>query len=139
MMEATKANPYLSESGSDAVLTSVEKDSLASRYYSTVRIRHLWQIAIEQTLDLWLKNPDALEDDGIDAPDATTIRLAFDYAETLRDRGLLPPTCIVPDGSGGIVFERRQGNESEVVHIWDDGSVEFQQFDGAKLVCREPF
>ncbi len=48
------------------------------------------------------------------------------------------PDSIVPDPNGGIVFERREGKVSEVLHVWDDGSAEYMRFRGTQLVERQP-
>jgi hypothetical protein len=59
-------------------------------------------------------------------------------AEKFRDEGLPVPDRIVPDPNGGIVFERREGDVSEVIHVWDNGSVEYIRFHGTQLAERQP-
>lgn len=96
-----------------------------------------WQRLIDKLLE-WLRDPAQLEDDGIDAPTATILRLSLDLAERYRDARLAAPDSIVPDPNGGIVFERRERNVSEVLHVWDDGSAEYMRFHGTQLVERQP-
>lgn len=103
------------------------------------RIRDSWQKLIDHKLLDWLRDPSQLEDDGIDAPSETIIRLSLDLAEDCRDQGLPVPDSIVPDPNGGVVFERREGNESEVLHVWDDKTVEYMRFHGTRLVERWPY
>lgn len=100
--------------------------------------RDAWQRLIDGKLLAWLRDPGQLEDDGIDAPTATIVRLSLDWAEQWRDEGLPAPNSIVPDPNGGIVFERREGNVSEALHVWDDGSAEYMRFRGTQLVERLP-
>lgn len=103
------------------------------------RIRELWQRVIDKTLTMWLRDPSELEDDGIDAPSGAIVRLSLDLADSCMESDLAAPDRIVPDPNGGIVFERREGNVSEVLHVWDDGSVEYMKFDGAQMIDRGPF
>ncbi len=100
--------------------------------------REAWQRLIDRKLLEWLHDPNQLEDEGIDAPTATIIRLSLDLAERFREEALPAPDSIVPDPNGGVVFERREDEVSEVLHIWDDGSVEYMRFRGTQLVERQP-
>jgi len=100
--------------------------------------RAAWQQVIDRTLMAWLHDSSQLDDEGIEPPKGTLIRLSMDLAENCRDEGLPPPDSVVPDPNGGIVFERREGDVSEVFHIWDDGTVEYMRFEGARLVERNP-
>lgn len=95
-----------------------------------------WQKLIDERLLKWLADPSQLEDEGIEAPDGTILRLAIDLAEKYRDDKLPPPDSLVPDPDGGIVFELQHDDISEVIHIWDDGQVEYQRFEGSKLAAR---
>lgn len=99
--------------------------------------RQAWQRLIDATLMAWSRNPAQLEDDGIDPPKPELIKVAIDLAEKYRDEGSFPPPdTIVPDPNGGIVFERRESNVSEVLHVWEGGTVEYMLFEDARLVER---
>ena len=100
--------------------------------------REAWQRLIDAKLLQWLRDPSQLEDDGTDAPTPTIVRLSLDLAERFREEGLPAPDSIVPDPNGGIVFERREGDVSEVLHVWDDGLAEYMRFHGTQLAERQP-
>jgi hypothetical protein len=98
--------------------------------------RERWQDAIDHKLIEWSRAPSPLEDVGVDPPTKETIQRAIRLAETFRDEGFPAPESVVPDPNGGIVFERREGEVAEVCHLWDDGTTEYQRFEGARLVER---
>lgn len=138
-MLKTKPNPLMLPPVDTSITTRVHVESLTSRDYETEkRRREAWQRFIDLTLLDWLRDPSQLEDEGIDAPSATIIRLSLDLAEKYRDQGLPAPDSVVADPNGGIVFERREGDVSEVFHVWDDGSVEYMRFHGTRLSERLP-
>ena len=98
--------------------------------------RERWQDVIDRKLIEWGRSPSPIEDMGVDPPTKETIQRAIRLAETLRDEGVPAPESVVPDPNGGIVFERREGNLAEVYHFWDDGTIEYQRFEGTRLVER---
>jgi len=76
------------------------------------RQRQQWQKCIEQ-LTSWKHDPGQLDEEGTVTPSQATIRLALDLADSMCKRGLIPPTRIVPDADGGIVFERQKKDAFE--------------------------
>jgi hypothetical protein len=138
-MQMTKPRAYVSAALIRTFQTGIDADAPLSRARSCdVNARVLWQHVIDQTLMAWLRDPSQLDDDGIDPPNGTIIRLSMDLAENFRDRGLPAPDSVVPDPNGGIVFQRREGNVSEEFHVWEDASVEYLRFEGTQLVERHP-
>ena len=101
--------------------------------------RNDWQVLIDDSLRSWLRDPSKLEDCDVEAPSDSIIRLAIRVALVFRDQVGLPPCNIVPDASGGIVFEWRSSTNSESLHIWDDGSIEFFRFRDSRLIERRAF
>lgn len=100
------------------------------------RNRTIWQDLIDNTLIEWGRDPRQLGDEDVDPPTKEIIRLATTLAQTWRDQNLAPPNNVVSDPNGGIVFERRQGDVTEVFHLWDNGLLEYQQFLGTELTLR---
>lgn len=97
-----------------------------------------WNQLIRSTLLQWAHDPSQVTDDGSDAPNAAVIQKAINLARRWSESDTAPPDRIVPDPNGGIVFERKEGSTSEVIHIWDDGDIEYLRFDGTNLVERRP-
>jgi len=103
---------------------------------------HSWQEAwneiIEVRLREWERDPCLLEDEGIEAPTALTIQRAIQIAQASQRVGMSPPDSVVPDANGGIVFEKKHGDIAEVIHVWEDGNIEYRRFRGTRLVERFP-
>ncbi len=95
-----------------------------------------WDL-IDQKLIEWECDPSQLSDEGVEPPSGETILTAIEWAKHFRKDGKPSPDSVVPDANGGIVFERREKGVSEVLHVWDDGSVEYQRFHGTRLVERQ--
>lgn len=95
-----------------------------------------WRQIIEQKLLVWSRDPQQLRDEGIEAPSLQILRTAIRLSVVLRDDGYPPPDSVVPDANGGIVFEYGNGEESEAIHVWDDGTIEWFGFRGTKITRR---
>ena len=100
--------------------------------------RDSWQDIIDRRLIEWGLDPSQLEEDGLEAPSKFTISLAIGLATAMRDTNSDPPSRVVPDAHGGIVFERDRGSVFESVHVFPDGKVEFAHFKDRRLVHRSP-
>ncbi len=98
--------------------------------------REAWDQVIDHKLIAWGSDPSQLEDEGIDPPTREIIYQAIRLAQEYRDAKCPAPDSIVPDPNGGIVFERREKDVSEVLHIWEDGTTEYLFFRGTRLVER---
>jgi hypothetical protein len=97
--------------------------------------RAAWQRAIEKLTE-WARNPKELEDDGLAPPSAEIVQRAIAFAQAAQQAGYPPPTSVVPDPNGGIIFERTQDNQTEEYHFWDDGTIDYCRFEGTRLVER---
>lgn len=135
MLDTIEQRPLISPPVRTAVATSADR-VLPATGDTTTQWRESWQHFIDTKLLEWLREPEQLADEGVDAPSPRIVRLATDYAEKFRDEGCPPPASIVPDANGGVVFERRQNGDSEVVHFWDDGIIELLLFCGSRLIWR---
>ena len=96
-----------------------------------------WENVIDCQLTKWANDPCQLENDGIEAPSQEIISLACRVALMMRDEGMPPPLRVVPNGDGGITFEREAGLLFETIEIEEDGSVERITFVDSKLASRE--
>ncbi len=99
--------------------------------------REGWQKSIDQLL-FWWSNPEYLADEDFDAPDKIVLDLAMRISREFGDSGYPAPDSVVPDANGGIVFERRERDITEVFHIWSDGDAEYLIFHGPRLIERGP-
>lgn len=97
-----------------------------------------WQAVIDHQLVEWGRDSSQLEDEGIVAPTAEIIGLACRLAALYRDTGMVAPTRVVPDGEGGIVFERRDGSAFQTIEIRADHTIEWCYFVNSRLVDRRP-
>jgi hypothetical protein len=100
--------------------------------------RAAWERVIDQKLNDWASDPDQLADDGILPPSPQSIAMASQIARLMRARGFAPPTSVVPDGDGGISFERAHGRIFEKIEI-EGSSIEYLLFEDCRLCHRGPF
>jgi hypothetical protein len=119
---------------SPEIRPAVRTGSVSSEQDSSIDYAERWKAIIDNQLIEWGWNQDLFDDDDIEPPSSSVVQIAIEFA--VCNSKLIPPDRVAPDGQGGIVFERREGDTSEVVHVWDDGSVEYQQFVGTSLVER---
>ena len=137
-MPATEASPFISRALANAVSTNVDTESPITRDYGRAdEAREKWQRLIDYTLLEWLIDPSQVDDEGIEPPTYDTICQAINLAQAFRNADMMPPDSVVPDPNGGIVFERREQDVCEVLHVWDDGTVEYRVFQGARLAARQ--
>ncbi len=119
-------------------LADDELPKVADRRTGAEAPRAVWRSMIEETLNAWQRNPGDFDDDGIRPPSPGIIELALRLASRLCERGSPPPTGIVPNGSGGITFERHHGSSLETFRVLADRSIELLVFDDCRLVSRRP-
>ena len=98
--------------------------------------RRGWDGFIDRCLVEWGRDPSALADEGLIPPSLKAINLACDIAMVFKDQGLAPPTRVVPDGEGGVSFERVDGNLFVSLNVYADQTVELLAFDDCRLCTR---
>ncbi|HEV3136350.1 MAG TPA: hypothetical protein VGZ26_00575 [Pirellulales bacterium] len=116
--------------------TSAGRDTSAvlQEEAQSIKTSDAWQHLIDYQLIEWGRNPRDLEDDGLKAPTSAAIEQAIEISARFSALSLPAPTAVVPDGIGGIVFERREGASATTLRVSSTGSVEFVEFrDGALL------
>ena len=112
-------------------------DALASPPKPREKDRAGWQRIIDIHLIEWGRNPALFDPDEIVPPSAFIIDAACRVAMRLRDLGAACPLRVVPDGDGGIAFERRGDESFESLEITSDGRVELITFHKSKVVRRQ--
>jgi hypothetical protein len=100
--------------------------------------RKRWDEIIDRVLIEWGKDATGLADpdEGILAPTPQSIRTANRLAIWMRDHQLPPPGSVVPDGEGGVSFERSANNEFQSLDVHADCSIEMLTFRDCHLIAR---
>lgn len=124
-MSVFEASGTLSRELIDAVTTAgASEQSLASSEAN----REGWQRLIDDYLIEWGRDPSQLADEDLIPPSEDMIRYASRIAIALRNAGWPPPLRVVPDGEGGITFERRTGDVFESLEILANETIELSTF-----------
>ncbi|MBN1345416.1 MAG: hypothetical protein JXQ73_22170 [Phycisphaerae bacterium] len=99
--------------------------------------RDEWQQLIDTKLVEWGRNPRQLEEDDLVAPSVDSVEVACQVAMYFRDDGAPSPDWVVPNGDGGIVFERSLGTLTKTLEVLQDGSIESIDYRDSKIIRRE--
>lgn len=96
--------------------------------------------ALLATLRQWQQDApdDEYHADGV-VPNLDTISRARNTLATMQESKIAPPTWVVQDGRGGIVFETVKGAKLTKVHIRRNGPVEGRMFWNNRLMKRCEF
>ena len=135
-MSTAELTPLVSSLPGKTVRTGADTESPMSRDDTgDDNVVERWQTLIDRMID-WGWNQGEFEDEGIEPPNREVVRLAILLAQRFKEERFRPPDSVVPDPNGGIVFELRENGDCEVWHVWDDGVIEYQRFQGTHLVER---
>ena len=97
-----------------------------------------WGKVIDDQLIEWGNHPEEFVEEGLIPPSPVTIQFAYEQVlKPFRDNGLVPPSNVVPDANGGIVFELRNNDSFESIRVQADGHIEYCRFCGGRLVERQ--
>jgi hypothetical protein len=82
------------------------------------------------------------DDDDFKFPTRAALMSAIQFVSLMADPNdpcpPPPPTRVLPDGDGGIVFEYRSSNSSESVEIDSYGNSELISIEDKKVIRRVP-
>ncbi len=112
-------------------------DALLQPTTQTQEWKDEWQKVIDDKLIDWGGDSKAVEEEDLIPPTEAAVHLAGRIAITLRDDASLPPKRVVPDGDGGIVFERWEGPRSISIEISNDGTAEIVYIRAGQVEARE--
>lgn len=98
--------------------------------------RTAWGQVYNGKLIEWGLHPEALLDEEFEPPSSEVIALAANLVRTLRDAGCPAPTRVVPDGEGGVSFERDDGRVFEEIDVLEDRTIDMLVFLDGRLVDR---
>lgn len=100
-----------------------------------------WQKVIDSHLRNWWHGIPGLEDEGLVSPTPNVIRAAINIARSLLEQALDPPSRVLPNGEGGIIFERydRRGQDQiyETIEIFENLEIELSLYRNSRLISRE--
>lgn len=102
------------------------------------RMTSTWQQIIDGPLTEWAKHPGEIDADDVVWPTEAAVEKATAIAILCRDtQRWPPPQRTVPNGEGGIVFERHFGpHVFETIEVDTDGGVEFVRFKDHRFQFR---
>ena len=125
----------ISDSLSGPIQTSAAEEGLLVNVWRIAQHRDpRWQSIIDEKLIEWSAFPGQFESEEFQVPAAVAIGLASDIAHSCWKQGVAAPTRVVPNGEGGVVFERIDGTTFEAIEIEADGQVEYRVFEKSRLV-----
>lgn len=96
-----------------------------------------WNQIIDKHLVEWGRNPSRFDPDEIVPPSPFIVAAACRVAMRLREAGWAAPLRVVPDGDGGIAFERRAGECFESLELAAQGQIELITFHKSKVIRRD--
>ena len=124
-LSGREQRPFVSGAAADASLVS--SDASADGWLRCI-----------QELRTWLKAiPRAWQTDGIEPPNRSTLNIAIEVAHASRRDGIPDPIRVLPDGEGGVIFERREGPVYETLTIAADGEALMEHYREGRLVRSE--
>jgi hypothetical protein len=95
-----------------------------------------WYLA-KTELHRWLRTKSTWCGDGISPPTDELVRSAIELADRLRSAGYHPPTFILPDGDGGVVFEFRYDPSYTRIVLNPDRTIERLAFEHGMLKLKD--
>ncbi len=130
----------ISEPGQPVVRSAPIIEQVSAAHMREVKARHAgWEDSINNKLIEWGRSPGRIDEDDLEMPSLTAVEQASKLALRFRDNDALPPERALPDGEGGIVFERNAGNVLEVIEFRFDGTTEYTRFEDCQLQVRRTF
>jgi hypothetical protein len=136
-MPAIDDGPYLADAVQNAVSTNAASASpIATVKRPAVDSRLSWD-EVERQLITWGCEGHPCDEEDIDPPSKTTLKLAIQIADKLAREGGPGPTSVVADVNGGIVFELLSPKTRESIHIHDGGKIEHIVLRNHRIVLRE--
>ncbi len=98
-----------------------------------------WQSIInEYLLTWWVNSAPDLADEDLEPPTQAVIDLAIKVAMTMsQEKTIAPPLRVVPNGEGGLVFERWGNDVFERFELRRELNMEYTVFKNNTLIGRQ--
>lgn len=116
-------------------MIDVDQDPTATISSSDPADLQAWNVVLSKLLE-WREDPDVLSDEDIVPPSRGILETAYHLALRMRDCRAPGPLRVVPDGEGGVVFERREGDVFETMNVEANGRIEMLTYYASQLTSR---
>lgn len=124
-------SPYVSTSTADEGILALNAAEAKVNVES-------WKNVIEDRLVEWGRQRTVCDEEGFISPSSIAVDTAIEIARTLQGNHS-PPTRVVPNGEGGIVFEKEINSSFTAIEIFETGSFEVRSFLDCRLICTKYF
>lgn len=98
----------------------------------------LWKDVIEEKLVDWGRQRTVCDEEGFILPSSIAVDTAIEIARTLQGKHS-PPTRVVPNGEGGIIFEKEVNSRFTAIEVFEAGSFELRSFLDCRLIYTKYF
>lgn len=136
MTTTTQSNWLASDSNYTSTLPGNAGSSLTT---SPDLLSPKWNEIYDGLILLWKNTPNRAQSDH-EEPTRAAIQSALQIVLELKSRyPMLPPTGMMPDGSGGIILERRDGNILRSFTFYSDGLSVLDIFNDGRMLASYDF
>lgn len=118
---------------------AAQEDSLATGQRDAEAVRAAWETIVDKYLIEWGKNPSVIEEYDLAPPTGPILLRSIELARACAADGWPAPQRVLPDGDGGVIFERGTGAVFQSLRVDRDGRIELLTFHNSKLVARDQF
>ena len=97
-----------------------------------------WQTIVNDLLTWWVNGTPDISDEDLEPPTKAAIDLAIKIATSLsHEKNVAPPLRVVPNGEGGLIFERWADRVFERFELRRELTLEYAVFKNNALIHRE--
>lgn len=136
---ASRIRTMIPEPARQVQTRGVEDNALGSLRSGDDQNQPTWQRVIDDQLIEWGRNPSLLEEDDLIPPTQAALDRARRIIAEMMSTGQPAPMRVVPDGDGGIGFERWCDSVTASIEIAKNGTAEIVLLQDGRVVGRSAF